>query len=639
MNSIRGFLNQQLLFCVTLCYLSGLLATNLFLLPPPTLYTGLVLCFAITLLFAVTRKNNLARAFLCLTFILTGFLAAQHTNSVPEEQNHIYTISDKHTDLVIIGKLTTMVEKYDDHARLVISAQQYRTRQFDDFRPATGTIIMRVQGDWNKQLLPGDTIIVRANVFHPKPASTEGGFDYKRYLARKNIWAEGYLRSQVLIEKIEEPATLYQKIRYLPERIRAKLADLVIKQIEGRDGGLFRAILFGSKTQVDPKTIEIFRETGVMHVLTISGLHISIFGAMLYAIFYFLLSRSEWLMLRIDIRKAAALISVMPLTLYALLAGGNTPVIRALFMALVVILALLTDRKKSFLPLISFAAFSILLCQPQSIYTASFQLSFGAVIAILGGKEIIQSLLQQRGSLLHRLLYRTAAGLGVSLLATAGIAPLLLYHFNHISLIGPITNLIVEPLICLWGLPFGFAAILCAPFSTTLTELLLQLGNIGLQVALGAAKWLHSLPFTLSLWLPAPPVVLLIIYYLLLSILLQPSFINKRSKGLLLIAGTMLFIAYYSFMKPIHHHGNTEITCFSVGQGSSSLIVTPTGNTILIDGGSSYSPGYSIGESVLRPYLFVKHIRTLDHLIITHPDSDHYNGLEFIIHHFSPKHI
>jgi len=639
LNSLRAFLDQQLLFCVTLFYIFGLLLINFSASLPTVEYICFFVLTAASLVFFAVRRNNLARVFLCLSFFFAGIISAHQSGKIPDSKNHIYTISSKNSDIVLIGVLNSMVEKYEDHAQLVVLTNQYRTPLHENFIPATGKIILRVQGRWDKDLLPGDTVIARAKVSHPEPASTEGGFDYKNYLSRKNIWAQGYLRSQVLIEHLETPLIPFQQLRYLPERIRARLADYVSKQINGSDGGLYLALLFGTKTLVDKETIDHFQETGVMHVLTISGLHISIFGVMLYTIFYFMLSRSEWLMLRTNIRKLAALLSVIPLIIYSLLAGGNTPVIRALFMALVVILALITDRRKSLLPLISFAAFFILLIQPASLYTASFQLSFAAVIAILCGKEMLQPLLKTSDSTPLNILNRLTAGLVVSLLATIGVAPLLLFHFNHISLIGPLTNLIVEPLICLWGLPFGFAALLSAPFSSTMAEILLQIGNIGLHAALIFTKWLYTLPFSISLWLPAPPAVLLIVYYFILFLLLQQKFLKRRSKVVLFSFCSVLIIGYYMLMTPIHEHGKTEITCFSVGQGSSSLIVTPSGKTILIDGGSGYSPGYNIGETVLRPYLFTKHIRSLDHLIITHPDSDHYNGLDFIIRHFSPRHI
>lgn len=129
------------------------------------------------------------------------------------------------------------------------------------------------------------------------------------------------------------------------------------------------------------------------------------------------------------------------------------------------------------------------------------------------------------------------------------------------------------------------------------------------------------------------------LYYALLFFLLYNCYFSVKVKGILFFLGMVPLCIYYILSPPILQVDKSEITCFAVGQGSSTLIVTPKGKTILIDGGSSFRPGYNIGEGILRQYLFAKNIRQLDHVIITHPDSDHYNGLGFILHHFSPQHL
>ena len=228
--------------------------------------------------------------------------------------------------------------------------------------------------------------------------------------------------------------------------------------------GVYRAILIGDYSRVDDATLESFKGSGTMHILSISGLHMTVIGTLVFATLYWLFSRFEKLLLHYPVRKWAGLSCIPVLLGYGLLAGMNTPVFRAVIMSCLVIVAICTNRRKSPSALLACAALIILIVDPLQLFNASFQLSFVATMAILFLFPILKNLVQSdaaagpptaRQSLGNWLV----AGLLVSAVATLATIPITLYAFNRFSPVGILANLFVEPLICLWSLPAGFLAI------------------------------------------------------------------------------------------------------------------------------------------------------------------------------------
>jgi competence protein ComEC len=381
-----------------------------------------------------------------------------------------------------------------------------------------------------------------------------------------------------------------------------------------------------------------------MHILAISGLHMAIIGALLYAGIFWLLSRSETLLLHFTLKKWAAFFSLPILLGYGLLAGMNTPVFRALIMSFVVIVAICTNRQKSPGALLAFAAMLILTIDPLQLFTVSFQLSFSAIAGILFLLPVLQRLLcsspesASSPSIGGKILTWLAAGLLVSLVANLATAPVALYSFNRFSLVGPLANLIIEPLICLWSLVAGFLSIPFIFTAPAIASFILQVGALGLEAAMHAAAYFSSLPFS-TIWLPAPSPWLVLSYYLILIVFAACGW-KKRWWSLLSVFMLSLCILHFVY-PPIQYRGkNTaplRISYLDVGQGSATFLEYPSGFRVLIDGGGSSFATTTVGERVIAPFLWAKGIRQIDAIIITHPDADHYNGLGFIVKHFSPK--
>jgi len=195
------------------------------------------------------------------------------------------------------------------------------------------------------------------------------------------------------------------------------------------------------------------------------------------------------------------------------------------------------------------------------------------------------------------------------------------------------------PLICLWSLTLGFIACPLIFIMPAAAALLLHLGSTGLIVALKMAVFFNNLPFS-SLWLPTPSPTLIVLYYAAILIGISGILVNKTAR--ILGAGSFALIIFLFFFPPAEllkgRITTSEITFLDVGQGSATFLQLPSGKRVLIDGGGgAASSGFNVGEDIIAPFLWQRGVKQLDAIIVTHGDSDHYNGIPFLLQRFRPK--
>lgn len=651
MKRSTAFIDSHLLVCLTLAFITGIAAAPLFWPAASVIRQVGVALFIFLLCLAALLYGRKQEVVFCLLLPFmagVGFYSAQIHLQVPPQESHIFHRIETKTEAVIVGTLSAMPTFDGESSQLGVAAEYLRRADDQDLRAATGKVLLRLKGPWPENLAPGDRIAVRATLKRPEGGRSPGVFDYARYLAEKDIWITGFIRSAAHLHRLEEAPSWVHRLRYFPERLRAKIGERIDAAVAGDTSGIYRAILIGDYSQVDDATMEAFKGSGTLHILSVSGLHMAVIGSFLYLTIYWLLSRSEWLLLRYPVRKIAAFLSLPVLIFYSLLAGMNTPVLRAVVMSGLVIIALCTDRRKSPSTLLAFAALVILAVDPLQLFTASFQLSFVAVLAILFLYPALQKIVLPDGSrpatdIRGKIVNWFVAGLLVSVVATLATAPITLYFFNRFSTVGIVANLVVEPLICLWSLPAGFVAILLLFIAPDLSDLCFIVGSIGLDGALHVVRFFAALPGA-TLWLPAPALWLMLLY---LASLFGVTYLTARKsssivRGLPILLGLFLLMISAPRLIAPQPPDSLQVTFLDVGQGSSTLLQYPSGMNILIDGGgpaygSKGSP--SVGERTIAPLLWREGIRKLDTIVITHPDADHYNGLDFIVNHFSPSAI
>ncbi|MFH0781844.1 MAG: DNA internalization-related competence protein ComEC/Rec2 [Pseudomonadota bacterium] len=641
-------ISDHLLVYLTLSFTAGIAIAPRASLPQSALThlgPALLICLSLLLLLHFLKWR---RTILCLFPLLLaalGFYHAQLALQVPQGTDHIFNRIKEKTETIVIGTLATSPAFNGKTSQVMVSTEYIRFHESSAFLPTTGNILLHCQGEWPATLLPGDKLLIRADLKRPDSFHSPGAFDYAQYLARNGIWINGFVRSPLFLQKITETQNIIHILHYFPERLRTRIGAHIDISVPTESQGLYRAILIGDRSRVDDAILETFKGSGTMHILAISGLHMTVIGTLLFTAIYWLLNRSKKLLFRYPLRKWAALLCLPVLLGYGLLAGLNIPVFRAVVMSCMVIVAVCTDRPKSPSTLMACAALIILTIEPLALLTASFQLSFVATMAILFLFPILKKLTVPDANTLPRTKIQAVvdwliAAMLVSIVATLATTPISLFAFNRFSPMSIFSNLLVEPLICLWSLPAGFLSI---PFIFLQPEIgtwLLHIGSLGLSTAVQATTYFSGLPFS-TLWLPSPPWSLMIGFYGGVT----GCCLLGRSAGMwlwfsaVLMTLCLILMLYSPTFLGKRPPASFHLSFIDVGQGSATVAEFPSGMTVLIDGGGSSSATGTVGERVIAPYLWHRGITKLDAVAITHPDADHYNGLAFILKHFSPAQL
>jgi competence protein ComEC len=640
-------LSDHLLVSITLSFITGIVFSSRLHstgLIAEILHPLLLLLLAAASFLYLRQKYSLLIWLLLLISLCTGFGHYSRATRTPVSLSHITNRINESAEVVLTGTLLEMVTVHGFNSRLLIQADSIRFESSGPMLPTNGKILLRLKGKFPGRYHAGDLLAIRCTVNRPEGVRTPGAFDYGRYLAAQDIRVTGFVRSPALITRIDNPGGEGMALRLRAERIRSRIAGHIDSTLQGDAAAIYRAILLGDRSMLSDSTLESFKGSGTMHVLAISGLHVTVISALLYSCLYLIFGRFEFLLLRCTLSKWIGCLCVPFLVGYSTITGLHAPVARAIIMGSVAIGAIMVNKKKSPLSLIALAALILLLINPLQLFSASFQLSFAAIISIILIIPVIQPILQ--GTSERQVFVRSPAAkirrwlfaaTLVSVAATCGTAPLLLFHFNRISTVGPAANLVIEPLICLWSLPVGIIAIPFTLFWPEAGSLLFKMGAAGIVLAIRAADLFNSLPFS-SIWLPSPPPWLTLFYYAsLISVIGHgPSRIKWYTPSLLAFyLAVFLMLAQDRLIK--NGPDTFQVSFLDVGQGNTALVEYPGGRRIIIDGGSSsISPPYA-GERVIAPFLWRKGLSDVDAVIITHPDADHYNGLEFIVRHFSPK--
>jgi competence protein ComEC len=313
----------------------------------------------------------------------------------------------------------------------------------------------------------GDRLLVLANLSPPAGPAVPGAFDFQRVAWYQQLGAVGYALAPATVIEAGRPDGIVRAI----DALRADVTDRILKALPGPEGGVVAALLAGEQTAVDKNIAQAMRDSGLAHILSISGLHIVFVVGLVMGLVRYGIALVPPLALRIDAKKVAAVFALLAALFYTALAGAPVPAQRACAMAAFALLAVLLDRTALSLRLVAWSAVIVLAAAPESLTGASFQMSFAAVVALIAAWEAgagWRRRLHERAELSsHRWLWRLAAALGASLATTliASIATgaFAAYHFNRVSLLGIVANMLGVPLTGFWIMPWGLAAMLLMP--------------------------------------------------------------------------------------------------------------------------------------------------------------------------------
>lgn len=496
----------------------------------------------------------------------------------------------------------------------------------------------------------GDRVRLAGRVQRPVGPKTPGGFDQAAYLTRQGI--DLTMKPSSVEGLGTGRLSLFQR-GAVAARLRLEAA--LRGALPARDAALLAGLLFGTRSDLPSDVKQAFQESGVVHLLAVSGGNVAM-----------ILLPFIWFLRRLGVRPRWAGAAGIPLVwFFVFLTGAGPSVMRAGLMATLVLVGDLLQRERNALNTLGAAAAILLLLEPGMLFDIGFQLSVSATLGIMLFARRIQGWLEPRAQAIwgEKLGAGLAAGLSVTFAAQLVVEPISLFHFGALAPIAPIANLIVglflEPLVWL-----GTAAAL-------------------LGLVLGPVAWLLGWPVRWGLWLlvflvkataAVPggylepgrlPLVGVLFWYLVLALVSSPTLRtwlwgrgtelarrwasellpgrlpNPKSRTTRRLAVTLLSVALPllvvgRLLLPGRPADELRLTALDVGQGDALLLELPGGKTMLIDGGPAAAPeqgreGYDAGESVILPALRERRIRRIDWVVLTHPHQDHAGGLPAVL--------
>jgi len=495
------------------------------------------------------------------------------------------------------------------------------------------------------QFRVGDRLRFLCKLYPPHGFHNPGGFSYERHLAFERIYTVGFLSEENSWVKIGEgfKNPLILQIEGWRDHIR----NFLERETHFPSSSIFKALVLGEQGDIPEDVKEHFIVTGIAHLLAISGDHLGIVALLSFSLLIWILKRSEFLLLSIFVKKLAAGLTIPCILLYTFIAGGGISVIRATIMVITFFFSILFDRGRNLLHTLALAAFLILLFSPPSLFDVSFQLSFLAVLSILYLVPRVLRGLKEKGVTLpskpswKRTILKY---IGLSLLVTAvailGTAPFVVLHFNRVSPIGFVTNLLFVPWVGFLIVPLSLVASLLSFLFYPLAAFLISINDFLTSILLRTVAFFASFPFA-SFFVATPTTFEIILFYLLLFSIVHLQKSNRPDHGrkavrYLFVGVCIVLVFDLAFWNSKDRFKkNLAMTFIDVGHGDSILLEFPRGKKMLIDGGGLHENRFDIGKNVIAPFLWNKKIRRIDFLVLTHPDPDHLKGLNFIASHFS----
>lgn len=452
----------------------------------------------------------------------------------------------------------------------------------------------------------GDSLYIEGEFKKPEEARNYKGYNYKQYLKTKKIIGTVELEKAKIL-KSSNGSFIHNIQKYIRDTINGTLTD--------EEGNLLLAILLGDKDKLSEDIQESFKTSNLSHMLAVSGAHVS----------YIILGLTYVLQNSIIGKKNGKIVCIIFLLAFMAITNFTPSVTRACIMAILTLLSSIIYRKSDVYTNISVAALITLIFNPYSLLDLGFQLSYGGTIGII----IFIKRIQEKKSNSKVVNYIKQMAL-VSIYANIIIIPIMMYHFNTVSFTFIISNIMASPILGIIVIN-GFLFIITSITVKPLTRLIAIFIKPILSILIKISQICSKLPFS-NILVVTPYMFNVISYYAIILYCIK----SKKNNKCKIIIGLLIVLILINFIIYIFPQ-KLRIFFIDVGQGDSTLIITPDKKTVLVDGGGSDS--FDVGEKVLLPYLLDRRILKVDYVLISHFDTDHCGGILTIMEKVKVKNI
>jgi competence protein ComEC len=544
------------------------------------------------------RMGLLAAAGCVLGFFYAAWFGAQRlADSLPEQWQG--------RDIALIGVVAELPRQHERGLSFAFDVEQVITK---GAHVPPHILLSTYQNEEGAAppLHAGERWQLTVRLKQPHGTSNPHVFDFEEWMIEQNLRASGYVRNEGANARVDarvnKPGYLVEVMR---EAVRERFQQ-VLPAHEYPYTGVLVALSIGDQSSISAVQWQVFTRTGVNHLMSISGLHITMLAGLAFALVYAAWKQSSRLTLRLPAKKAASVAGWLVALAYTLLSGFSVPAQRTVYMLGTVAAALFMARIVAPAQILAAALLVVMLQDPWSVLSPGFWLSFGAVGLILYVST-------NRIGRIHWLV-----GYGrVQWAMLIGLIPPLLAMFQQISLVAPIANAFAIPMVEFVVVPITLLG------AALPLDWILRLAHFSMSVCMVVLEWLNSLPD--AVWTQhAPPAWSIVLGMVGVLWCLLPRGFPARWLGLGLTLPMFLILPD----KP--PDGALRMVVFDVGQGLSVAVQTRD-HALLYDAGPFYSDDADSGNRILIPSLRAQGIARLDEMILTHDDADHTGGALSVI--------
>ncbi|MBU1625811.1 ComEC/Rec2 family competence protein, partial [bacterium] len=607
-----------------LFFTSGIVSGYFFKVDTSLSFWFFILITVLEVLALIANKNSFIKGIFPILIFIFSFVYTDLYYRIPLPKDHISNFVND-GKYIVEGYLYKPIERSQERMRLYIETLKLVDQGKENW--VSGKIRINIRLNEDKIDSPinlhyGDLVKIEAKLYKASNYKNPGGIDYAGYLARHKIYVVGSSSGLEKIIKIGEDYGNFIVSSLFG--IREKILAICKEDMDLVSFQIFASTVFGDYSYLTPLVSEKFTALGIVHVISVSGLHVGFIALVFYGLFKEFFLWSGYINRYKHAGRYCSLLTILPVIAYSIMCGMRIPTLRSMIMLVIFLMGKAFYRNRNAAKSVAFAWVIMLLLDPSSIVDAGCQLSFIAVTTLLYAYHfVLKHDLLQKFPYIHPKILFYFVGVFFVYLTTM---PIILYHFKRISLLGVFGNIIFVPvfgIIISIGILNGILIILNIPICHWINYLI----STSLDVIFYLVDKIASVTFCQAFF-PLSTFAPIIFYYLLLF---SPFFLKKKRILFYIIVSTFLFFSLLLNF-PLFRGNKLKVTFLDLGNGTSVHASLPSGEDYLIDCGSLSK--VDVGRFIMAPYFQHLGVTEFDKIIISHTHQDHLSGMPYILSYY-----